>query len=146
MGRLDRSEVHRLVYRSRATMVGLRMNDLDIMRSAITRNARLGVTGFLLRNGNDYVQVLEGQQINLQHVFSLIEHDKRNYDVRPMSFEIVPERQFSGWSMGYERLPGASPERIAERLTKTDSAVELLLQVSRRQAAHLGDHGQQMSL
>ncbi|MCB1349278.1 MAG: BLUF domain-containing protein [Paracoccaceae bacterium] len=93
--------LHTLLYRSNAVYPFPHPSDLDILRSAWENNRRNGITGFLVRTRNHFVQFVEGP---LGAVHAL--QDMLVIDPRHTAFEVLIEgpaerREFPDWSMGY---------------------------------------------
>lgn len=98
----------RLAYVSTARP-GLTDADLEaILEAARARNARQEITGLLVYNGLNFLQVLEGPGANLIGVFDSICRDARHEGVVRVLAEADAERAFSRWSMGFARI--APPE------------------------------------
>lgn len=71
----------------------------DILFVSARRNAEDGVTGFLLANGERFVQVLEGPDVRITGCYERILKDPRHLDVRIRSLDGVEQRRFPRWSM-----------------------------------------------
>ena len=93
--------LHTLLYRSTAVHPFPHPSDLEILRSAWENNRRNGITGFLVRTRNHFVQFIEGPR-DAVHTLQ----DQLIVDPRHTAFEVLTEgpaavRQFPDWSMGY---------------------------------------------
>lgn len=64
-------------------------------------NQRLDITGVLLYRDGQILQLLEGPEDSVRTIFATIERDPRHKQVKKLSEEIVTERDFPNWSMGY---------------------------------------------
>lgn len=108
--------ISRLVYVSTASP-GLLQADLDtILDTARARNAAEGITGLLVFNGFNFMQLLEGPPASVQRVFNAICRDQRHSGVvRVLSGE-TDQRAFAGWAMGYART-GSGQDNGAFALT-----------------------------
>ncbi|HEY0328245.1 MAG TPA: BLUF domain-containing protein [Rhodopseudomonas sp.] len=97
--------LYRLVYFSKNRIVGGPSNiarEVEaILRSAERNNSRLGITGALIFNAGIFAQVLEGSRDSIEVTFEKIQQDIRHGDVQVLAFEVVRERVFARWSMGY---------------------------------------------
>jgi hypothetical protein len=107
-------DLHQIVYVSRATHAVF--DDpaecvYEILRVAVPRNRRLGVTGALLACGDWFVQVLEGRRIDVGTIFQRIAGDPSHEDIRRISAGPINERRFGRWSM------------CASTLSPTDDAI-----------------------
>jgi len=111
-------ELHRLVYRSRATNETLsRIGEVfpSIMATACSNNASLGVTGALLACSGWFLQALEGPRANVFGVYRNVCEDRRHYAVHIINDSPVPSRSFASWSMCGRRI-SATDEAILETL------------------------------
>lgn len=96
--------IYQLSYRSRATYPRGHLTDLDIMRRAIAVNSERGLTGFLGRHHQIFIQILEGDKADVQEVMAQIERDPRHFELEILSQGFVKQRDFADWSMGYADL------------------------------------------
>ena len=104
---------------------------------------RLGITGMLLYKDLDFMQVIEGEENTVRKLSSRIERDRRHQGYTELRWEVIRERRFPDWSMGFrnlknidvEQIPGYSPfmdEPLTSQRFKTDpSRAEKLLLVFR---------------
>lgn len=109
--------LHRIVYKSRATVVV----DLDVVlaiaRESEARNNRLGITGLLLATDTHFFQALEGEERRLMRVYARIQKDARHTGLTILSQGPVEQRQFEGWGLKGVGLMGLD-DALAERLRK----------------------------
>jgi hypothetical protein len=90
-----------IIYLSESTLRGPVDNDLaEIHATANYLNAKVGVTGLLLYNAGQFLQILEGQQQVLEMVFQKIERDPRHANVCRLVTEPIGRRLFPSWNMG----------------------------------------------
>jgi len=81
-----------------------RYTDGDLATSLIhwrANNRRLGITGVLLYREGRILQLLEGPKDAVRAMFAEIERDPRHKQVKKLSEEMITEREFPDWSMGY---------------------------------------------
>ena len=96
--------IFHLIYVSTATQ-SLDVGDIrDIENTSVTNNNRIDVTGILLYRQGKFMQVLEGSESEVRKLFSAISKDRRHKDVTVIREGVIPNRQFSGWSMRYTPL------------------------------------------
>jgi hypothetical protein len=74
---------------------------IDIARSALRNNARLGVTGALFFDGSQFYQVLEGEDTVIACLYDTIRADPRHTDVQLVYYRTLPDRRFGDWSMKF---------------------------------------------
>ena len=95
----------RLIYISTARL-GLTETDLaDILKEATAKNSECGITGVLLFNGLNFLQLLEGLQRDVLDVFNRILSDARHSSVVTVLQEAADERLFPDWSMQLKVKP-----------------------------------------
>jgi hypothetical protein len=86
--------------------------DLEqIMTSATRNNERAGITGLLLFNGRNFLQLLEGERDAIEGLLDRVEGDPRHSGVVVMTDIEIPSRRFPGWSMRLLRLSESVEER-----------------------------------
>ncbi len=83
--------------------------DIDqIIKTSRRNNARVGVTGFLMFDGEYFAQALEGTRSAVTHTYNRIAGDLRHVNMHLISCLDVNERLFPDWSMGL--LDGIPPD------------------------------------
>ena len=102
-------DVHQLIYLS-IFNTGRIDSPLKCLRDivAVSRknNARAGVTGYLIFDGDGFLQILEGKPDAVDRTFATIERDPRHRETRVIGRTTAHERAFADWSMaGYLRRP-----------------------------------------
>jgi len=86
---------------------------LDILETSRRNNARLRVTGMLLLVDQVFFQILEGDRSIVENLMKRIESDARHSGLLRVLREHRRERNFAGWTMGFERLAyGKLPARL----------------------------------
>ena len=98
-----------LIYASRAVDEIDNYTLLDILRISRERNTEVGVTGVLLYDQQTFIQVLEGEERDVEETFQRITHDNRHTDVITISTFNIPSRQFGDWSMGFSYVSPSVP-------------------------------------
>lgn len=94
-----------IIYTSTATHV---MSDADldsIIASATRHNADNGITGMLLYADGQFMQMLEGEEHEVDATFARVAADPRHRDVTVTERSTIDTRSFANWSMGLRRLP-----------------------------------------
>jgi Sensors of blue-light using FAD len=127
----------RLIYRSRVA-AGFQSEQLnDVIRSARQHNAPVGITGLLVFDARNFLQVLEGPSAAVNSRYVRIARDDRHYEVRLLHFGDIDSRRFEDWSMGLlgldERttrlLVKYTPDGMIESLQSGHGALELMTQL-----------------
>lgn len=129
-----------LIYISSATKEFSERDLITLLEQSRTRNKRQNVTGMLLYRNGTFLQVLEGEEKDVNEIYQSICFDERNAGNYLTETKAIKERNFPNWNMGFENLTnlrpdeldgyldiftkGIKPEDIAKR---KDMAVKLLL-------------------
>lgn len=108
-----------VVYTSSATR---RMGPEDlaqILDEARERNQRLGITGMLLYNEGNFLQVLEGaDEATVRDLYEHIKVDERHHMVITLMDEQADQRDFDEWTMGFRDLGDLGPGDLPEGYTR----------------------------
>ena len=75
-----------------------------ILQSARKKNREMGITGMLLYLNEKFIQVLEGEQDQIEKLMNIIELDPRHKKISVLLKGNTNERIFKNWSMGFKRL------------------------------------------
>lgn len=91
----------------------------QILREARERNERLDVTGMLLYNDGNFLQVLEADdEETVRNLYERIKGDERHHMVITLMDQPADERDFSDWTMGFRDLAGLAEEDLPEGFTR----------------------------
>ena len=93
-----------LIYVSTAVRLLSKDELLDILRVSRRNNEAGPVTGLLLYKDGNFMQVLEGPEVEVMNIFSKIEKDPRHIDITVICTELIEERQFADWKMAFLNL------------------------------------------
>lgn len=77
---------------------------------ASKNNAIRYISGLLTLQDDQFLQVIEGEQKEIDRTFDSIRRDMRHTDIRLITHKELPERQFPRWIFG---VVGTSPEAKA---------------------------------
>jgi hypothetical protein len=94
--------MRRIVYASRA------LHDFDdeellaLLGRARATNQQGGVTGMLVYSARSFLQLIEGEDDQVEVVWDRIRTDGRHTDLRVLLDGPVSVRQFDAWTMGFE--------------------------------------------
>jgi hypothetical protein len=83
-----------------------------ILRKARDKNAGLGVTGMLLYRDGFFLQILEGEQAQVDELFAVIAADDRHRNVLKIEEHPISERTFGQWTMGFNPMDDLSAEDL----------------------------------
>jgi len=113
--------MRRIVYLSTATRLMSDADLMEVLRVSRVNNARDGVTGMLLYQGGNFIQLLEGEPAAIDTVYARVEKDPRHHSVLRMLDGEAEERLFADWSMAFRpnaSLSAALKDEIAELIVK----------------------------
>ncbi len=82
-----------------------------LLETARNNNHNQGLTGMLLYADNTFLQVLEGEQRQVETLFEQIRSDPRHTHIMLIHQGPIAQRQFPDWKMGYRRLKSDDFER-----------------------------------
>jgi hypothetical protein len=99
----------RLAYFSSVSSTWTPFDTPSILQVSRKNNRRLGITGMLLHDKRNYLQILEGEARLVGRLFGTIELDTRHAGVTEILRESVSRREFPDWSMGYRDLSQLKP-------------------------------------
>jgi len=91
------------------------MNEDDLLRllqECRKSNHKEGITGMLLYCSDAFIQVLEGEESDLDNLFKIIKKDPRHTNVTILEKKQITERKFSNWSMGFKNLTDADLQDV----------------------------------
>jgi hypothetical protein len=97
----DSGPVFRLVYRSHSRIGTTESKQQlgEIFSVARSANKKLGVTGALLINDDQFVQTLEGPEPTVRDLYAKISRDRRHEHVELLESGDVAGRVFGKWAM-----------------------------------------------
>lgn len=72
-----------------------------LLATARRNNSAREITGMLLYHQRSFIQVLTGNQTDVESLFEKIAKDPRHTDTRILLRRNVSERSFNDWSMGF---------------------------------------------
>lgn len=84
----------------------------SILSVSRDRNAENGITGVLVVGGEQFIQILEGEEKNLIRLYAKIIDDSRHHDCTLIGVAPIDSRMFQKWSMGCIKK---APEKMVER-------------------------------
>lgn len=74
---------------------------LTLLAKSRTNNAARGITGMLLHVEGSFIQVIEGQEADIDQLFEIIAADPRHGNITTIIRESIARRAFADWSMGF---------------------------------------------
>jgi hypothetical protein len=126
-------------YLSRATAPMSAEQLLSLLLQSRRNNAAQGITGMLLYGNETFLQVIEGEDAKVDALVERLGLDPRHSGVRILGRKSVQQRQYSDWSMSFERITAQALEAVEglkdfgaedftfEKLARDETAVEALM-------------------
>jgi hypothetical protein len=81
-----------------------------ILNKARESNKQNGVTGILMYRNGEFLQLLEGEQVNVYYTFKKIRDDERHKEVVVLFDSEAKKRVFGNWSMAFKEDGAGTPE------------------------------------
>ncbi|MDM0010580.1 BLUF domain-containing protein [Variovorax sp. J22G73] len=100
----SRFEIFELLYTSQDAMKMTVQEARKLAKSASVQNAKLGITGMLVFDGERFCQHLEGAPEAIRKMFEKILRDPRHADIRVLVSGSSNLRKFKNFSMGFASL------------------------------------------
>lgn len=94
----------RLIYFSGETKIFKTEHLRALLVQCRRNNDRSGITGLLLYMHGNFFQIIEGEHARVKTLFEVIRIDGRHRRVICLSEELVNQREFPDWSMGFENI------------------------------------------
>ena len=86
----------------------------ELLASCRRYNAAHGVTGMLLYYNSIFLQVLEGDEAEVDALMERISKDPRHADIKMLRRREIEQREFPDWHMAFRRLTGEHFSTIPE--------------------------------
>ena len=119
----------RLIYFSTARL-GLDRSDLEaLLSAAAAHNRAAGITGVLLFNGLNFLQVLEGPATAVEALFDRIAGDPRHGGVALLKREAIETPSYPLWGMKLKEIE--TPAGPGDPLRRTGEIADSLIEASR---------------
>jgi hypothetical protein len=82
----------------------------QILESSRKNNGVANVTGLLLYANTHFIQALEGEENAVMQTYARIRKDERHGSLLTISREVIVERQFPTWTMGFKHITTLDPD------------------------------------
>ena len=76
----------------------------SIVSHSQQRNAADGITGIMLYNGSNFLQLIEGDEAAIDACYARIQRDPRHSGVATLREELIAVREFPAWAMRYSLI------------------------------------------
>jgi hypothetical protein len=77
---------------------------IEILNHSRTANAKKNITGILLYKDGNFMQVLEGDSLDVDELLQRISKDKRHTGLITLRRTIINNRTFGEWKMGFKDI------------------------------------------
>ncbi|UVO52067.1 BLUF domain-containing protein [Sphingomonas sp. SUN019] len=114
--------MRQLLYISSSATRGQPIDVAPIMAQSVRNNRRDRVTGLLYTDGVRFLQVLEGEDADVQRVFDRIRADPRHVAIVVLHNRAVEARQFGDWAMAKRGANDSADAFDARMATMLDGA------------------------
>jgi hypothetical protein len=101
---MNEQKVFQLVYVSSAVNQKPLTDIHEILKVAVNTNAQLGITGALLFHAGYFLQLLEGDEIQVRELYEKIKTDKRHNNVITLIETNTNPRIYSKWAMAFKEM------------------------------------------
>ena len=83
----------------------LRPHDIvQLIKAAWRNNTEHNLSGLLLHNKGQFMQIVEGEPGKVGQLMRNLSRDSRHEHIAILLDQVVPEREFVCWLMGYKRV------------------------------------------
>ncbi len=135
--------MYRLIYISSAMKPFTDGQLQELLEVSRRNNEIAGITGMLLYLSGNFIQVLEGEKMDVLALVLRIGHDPRHRGVLVLMQGHVAEREFPNWSMGFHRVGSHEENDLPGYTDFLDQAANP--DMHRSSALRLLDHFKQMN-
>ncbi|MDB5120404.1 MAG: hypothetical protein JWN56_1622 [Sphingobacteriales bacterium] len=97
--------MYHIVYVSSATELFTKDELKALVDICNKNNKSLNISGMLLYNEGNFIQLIEGEEETVSKLLHKIEMDSRHRGILILSKGNVDERSFPDWSMGFKIVP-----------------------------------------
>ena len=93
-----------LVYASSAVRLFSEEDLVALLSKSREKNTRFNLSGMLLYKDGNFLQVLEGPEDAVRHLYNVISADDRHRGVLRLLEERIEKRRFADWAMAFRNL------------------------------------------
>ncbi|WP_354692000.1 diguanylate phosphodiesterase [Phytobacter sp. RSE-02] len=88
-----------LIYQSKSSQNDIEFDLNNLIHNANIKNQSLRLTGVLIYNGEDFFQVIEGDEFEVDYIFNKIRADQRHQDIVELMRDYSPKRYFDNYGI-----------------------------------------------
>ncbi|MFT7267990.1 MAG: hypothetical protein ACI905_000189 [Roseivirga sp.] len=96
--------LYEIVYHSQAKTSITEVDIQTILQQSRKNNVKKGITGCLLYHKTQFLQLLEGEESQINQLYEIIKNDPRHKNVIILHAEKITDRIFDKWSMAFKDL------------------------------------------
>lgn len=85
---------------------------VDLLITCRERNSQKGITGMLLYNDGNFMQIIEGEEAAVKELYAIIGQDPRHNGHILLIEEQTSESLFGEWSMAFRNLTDQNIKKI----------------------------------
>ena len=93
-----------IVYASSAVTLFSQEELVTLLKICRKNNERNNITGMLLYKDGNFIQAIEGPEQAVTNLYRKIMQDTRHHSIIQLNNQLIGERQFPGWKMGFGDL------------------------------------------
>lgn len=97
----------------------------QIVETSARKNPQRDISGFLVYDGGEFLQVVEGPEEELDRLLGELGRDTRHHSIEIIERKPIEERSFAGWTM--KRVAAGNPH---------PETAELLARLSEHPGSH----------
>lgn len=94
---------------------------INLLNEARKNNADHYISGVLLYSEGTFIQLLEGEDADVDYIYSKIKQDKRHKNMITLIDDPIQERNFSDWLMGFTSVKADKVTHLMGYLKSSDS-------------------------
>ncbi|NQX78014.1 BLUF domain-containing protein [Gilvibacter sp.] len=96
-----KTQLHTICYVSTAVSTITQHNISEVFEGIVENNLSLGITGVLLFQHGNFMQILEGPSIAMLPLYESIKRDKRHHHIIEIMNQPAEERMFENYMSGF---------------------------------------------
>ncbi|WP_077285745.1 BLUF domain-containing protein [Cognaticolwellia aestuarii] len=110
-------QLTQLIYVSSAKKLLCEEELNDMLTQARKANKKHHITGLLLYQDGNFMQVIEGEAEKIEQLFTNISEDYRHSGIILLLKQAITRREFPDWSMAFKKLSPTTPTGFSDFLS-----------------------------
>ena len=87
---------------------------LSLLETSHENNAERNITGMLVYGNGDFLQVIEGEEDQINTLFNIIKQDHRHKNITLIAKTHITQRTFTDWKMGFIHLDHITEQTLPD--------------------------------